>query len=66
MRAGDPLARARSAVRNLVVVEPDFSCYQELSLEVFAELASHVDVINPVSLDEAFFQIPATASDVTS
>lgn len=66
VRAGEPLARARSAVRDLAVVEPDFPWYQELSLEVFAELASHVDVINPVSLDEAFFPVPATVSDVAS
>lgn len=66
VRAGEPLARARAAVRDLVVVEPDFSWYQELSLEVFAELASHVDIISPASLDEAFFPVPTTVSDVAT
>jgi len=64
VRSGEPLARARAAIRDLVVVEPDFAWYQELSLEVFAELASHVDIINPSSLDEAFFPVPAAVSDV--
>jgi len=58
IRSALPLSRARALCPRLVVVEPDFAWYQELSLECFAAVAGMVDVIEPLSLDEALFPVP--------
>lgn len=62
VHSGLPLALARRRCPDLVVVEPDFDWYQELSLECFATVAAYVDVLEPLSLDEALFPIPAEVS----
>ena len=46
---------AKAACPELIVVEPDFEWYHTLSLEMIAALAERCDVIEPVSIDEAYF-----------
>ena len=66
VHAGQPLARARSLCPDLLVREPDFEWYRELSLECFAALAARVPVFEPLSMDEAVFPIDSSVSDVSS
>lgn len=65
IHAGQPLARARSLCPGLLVREPDFEWYKELSLECFAALASRVPVFEPLSMDEAVFPVDSSVSDVS-
>jgi DNA polymerase IV len=61
-----PLARARAACPDLVVVPPDFDYYRELSFEVLAEVAEHSTDVETVALDEAFFSLRGGLGDVGS
>lgn len=46
---------AKAACPELIVLQPDFEWYHALSLELIAALAERSDVIEPVSIDEAYF-----------
>ena len=52
-----PMARARSACPQLVVVPPDHDHYSDVSVEVFAIFSSFTPQVEGLSLDEAFLDI---------
>lgn len=52
-----PMARARSACPDLMIVPPDHAHYAEVSSEVFAIFSRFTPEIEGLSLDEAFLDI---------
>ena len=52
-----PMARARTACPDLVIVPPDHAHYAEVSSEVFAIFSSFTPEVEGLSLDEAFLDI---------
>lgn len=64
------VARARRLCRNLVLVSPDFALYRAVSRQVHGVFARYTDVVEPISLDEAYLDVTvnkrgwAYASDV--
>ena len=52
-----PMGRARRLCPQGVVLEPDFTRYAQVSEAVMATFASVTDIVEPLSLDEAFLDI---------
>ena len=52
-----PMARARRMCPQGVVLEPDFPRYAQISDAIMATFASVTDIVEPLSLDEAFLDI---------
>ncbi len=52
-----PIAVAHRLCPNLVVVEPHFSRYKEVSQQVHAIFHEYTDLIEPLSLDEAYLDV---------
>ena len=52
-----PMARALRACPELVVVRPDFEKYKAVSEQVMAILRSCSDLVEPLSLDEAYVDV---------
>ena len=52
-----PIAVAHRICPNLVVVEPHFSRYKEVSRQVHAIFHEYTDIIEPLSLDEAYLDV---------
>lgn len=57
--SGMPMRRARSLCPGLVVVGVDMDWYKTLSMEVLVAVAAVADVVEPVSLDEAYLGFDA-------
>src|SRR6266852_2659062 len=54
VRSAMPMSRAVKMAPNAIVVPPRFAAYSEASEQVFAIFESFTDLIEPLSLDEAF------------
>ena len=52
-----PMARARRMCPQGVVLEPDFARYAQISDAIMATFGSVTDIVEPLSLDEAFLDI---------
>ena len=52
-----PMARARRLCPQGIVLEPDFTRYSQISDAIMATFHSVTDLVEPLSLDEAFLDI---------
>ena len=52
-----PMGRARRMCPQAVVIEPDFTRYTQISDAIMATFDSVTDIVEPLSLDEAFLDI---------
>ncbi|HWD22146.1 MAG TPA: DNA polymerase IV [Burkholderiales bacterium] len=59
VRSAMPMARALRLCPGLVVVRPDFEKYKAVSEQVMAILRSCSDLVEPLSLDEAYVDVTA-------
>src|ERR1022692_668275 len=59
VRSAMPLFMALQKCPQLVIVSPDFSKYREASRAMFAVLRSEAEVVEGLSLDEAFCDLGA-------
>ncbi len=72
VRSAMPALRAERLCPELVFVAPDFNRYREVSRQVRAIFSRHTDLIEPLSLDEAYLDVSrnkqalATASEVAA
>jgi DNA polymerase-4 len=57
VRSAMPMARAVRLCPELVIVRPDFAKYKAVSGEVMAILRSSSDLVEPLSLDEAYVDV---------
>nr|WP_314902324.1 DNA polymerase IV [uncultured Deefgea sp.] len=57
IRAAMSTYRAQQLCRNLIIVPPDFPRYKAASMAMRAIFADYTDVIEPLSLDEAYLDV---------
>ena len=51
------LAQAKNRCPNLVIVEPHFQKYKEVSQQIHYIFHKYTDLVEPISLDEAFLDV---------
>jgi DNA polymerase-4 len=61
-----PTVRAERLCPHAVFVPPDFARYRTVSRQVRAIFARHTDLIEPLSLDEAYLDVTANKTDLAS
>lgn len=66
VRSAMPALRAAALCPHLVFVPPDFARYREVSRQVRAIFARHTDLIEPLSLDEAYLDVTANKQGIGS
>ncbi len=70
VRSAMPMRQAMDRCRELVVVRPRFDVYRAVSRQIHEVFAEHTDLIEPLSLDEAYLDVTvnrkgmATATEV--
>ena len=57
VHSAQPLVTARRLCPSLVVVEPHFHIYKEVSAQIHEIFRDYTDLIEPLSLDEAFLDV---------
>jgi DNA polymerase-4 len=66
VRSAMPALRAARLCPEAVFVPPDFSRYKEVSRQVRAIFQRHTDLIEPLSLDEAYLDVTVEKSGLAS
>lgn len=66
VRSAMPGARARRLCPSLIFVPPRFEAYRAVSAQVRAILARFTDVIQPLSLDEAYLDVTENKAGIAS
>jgi DNA polymerase-4 len=64
VRSAMPALRAERLCPDAVFVPPDFTRYKAVSRQVREIFARHTDLIEPLSLDEAYLDVTAPRSDL--
>ena len=57
IRSAMPMRQAMERCRELVVVRPRFDVYRSVSRQIHEVFAEHTDLIEPLSLDEAYLDV---------
>lgn len=57
VRSAQPMSQAKRRCAQLVIVEPHFSRYREVSERVHEIFHRYTDMVEPISLDEAFLDV---------
>ena len=60
-----PVTRAKKMCPELIIVPPDFAKYKAVSSQVHAIFHDYTDIIEPLSLDEAFLDVTQNKRNVT-
>jgi hypothetical protein len=60
VRSAMPSVTARRKCPDLIFVKPRFDVYKQVSLQVRAIFAEHTAIIEPLSLDEAYLDVPSS------
>ena len=66
VRSAMPAARAERLCPDAVFVPPDFARYKAVSGQVRAILLGHTELVEPLSLDEAYLDVTAARSGLSS
>jgi DNA polymerase IV len=66
VRSAMPAVRAERLCPDLVFVAPDFTRYRSVSKQVRAIFARHTDLIDPLSLDEAYLDVTVNKQGLAS
>ncbi|MBX3726160.1 MAG: DNA polymerase IV [Xanthomonadales bacterium] len=66
VRSAMPALRAERLCPDAVFVPPDFTRYRAVSRQVRAIFARHTDLIEPLSLDEAYLDVTRPSSGLSS
>ncbi len=65
VRSAMPMSRARRLCRDLVVVPVRFARYKEVSAQVHEIFREYTDLIEPLSIDEAFLDVTVNRAGIT-
>lgn len=57
VRSAMPLSQAKKRCPHLVIVEPHFQKYKQVSQQIHRILHRYTDLVEPISLDEAFLDV---------
>lgn len=66
VRSAMPAVRAERLCPHAIFVPPDFTRYKAVSRQVQAIFARHTELIEPLSLDEAYLDVTATKTGLPS
>src|ERR1700740_3270666 len=66
VRSAMPAVRAERLCRNAVFLPPDFTRYRAVSREVREIFKRHTDLIEPLSLDEAYLDVTTNKTELTT
>ena len=66
VRSAMPALRAERLCPQLIFVPPDFARYKAVSRQIRGIFAEHTDLIEPLSLDEAYLDVTVTKSGLAS
>lgn len=66
IRSAMPMRQAMDKCSDLVVVKPRFDVYRSVSKEIHAIFKEHTDIIEPVSLDEAYLDVTHNAEGLAA
>ncbi|MBC6942106.1 MAG: DNA polymerase IV [Xanthomonadales bacterium] len=66
VRSAMPAARAERLCPDAIFVPPDFARYKAVSQQVRTILLRHTDLVEPLSLDEAYLDVTAATSTLGS
>jgi len=66
VRSAMPAARAERLCPDAVFVPPDFTRYRTVSRQVREILLRHTDLVEPLSLDEAYLDVTETKTELAS
>ena len=66
VRSAMPAARARRLCPQAIFVRPDFTLYRQESAEIFAIFRDYTDLVQPVSIDEAYLDCTDSLGDFGS
>ena len=66
VRSAMPAARAERLCPDAVFVPPDFTRYKAVSQQIRAVMLRHTDLVEPLSLDEAYLDVTAPKSALDS
>jgi len=64
IRSAMPSLTARRQCPDLIFVEPRFDVYRDVSLQIRAIFAEHTEIIEPLSLDEAYLDVTENLQDI--
>ncbi|MFN3819673.1 DNA polymerase IV [Blastomonas sp.] len=66
VRSAMPSVTAQRRCPDLVFVKPRFDVYQQVSRQIRAIFAQHTDLIEPLSLDEAYLDVTSNHQNIAS
>src|SRR5690606_24284147 len=66
VRSAMPAVRAERLCPQAIFVPPDFTRYKAVSRQIHEIFARHMDLIEPLSLDEAYLDVTVTKTAMPS
>src|ERR1700759_5041015 len=66
VRSAMPSVTAKRQCPDLIFVKPRFEVYKEISRHIRAIFAEHTEIIEPLSLDEAYLDVTENIQGITS
>jgi len=66
VRSAMPTVSALKRCPNLVLVHPRFDVYKKVSMEIMEIFRSYTDLVEPLSLDEAFLDVTCNKKNISS
>jgi len=64
VRSAMPAFKARSLCRDLIFVPPRFDVYRQISSQIHSIFAEYTDLIEPLSLDEAYLDVTVNKQEI--
>ena len=65
VHSAQPMAQAKRRCAQLVIVEPHFARYREVSEQVHEIFHRYTDIVEPISVDEAFLDVTENKKGIT-